>query len=248
MSALVLDLGNSRWKLGIATTGELGPVGSGVYGDVDGLEAALESVGATVDRLLVASVAGPAVGPPLIDKLERRLGLAAHVVDSTQPMPNVRTGYRRPDQLGVDRLLAMVAARARTQRPLCVIDAGTAVTLDFVSADGQHLGGFILPGIRLFRDCLLAHTAIPSDEVVHERDLLGRDTPTAVALGARYAVSGIVETFLSGSRALFPGRKVEVVIGGGDADQFTPLLPQPCSKLEDLVLRGLAVIASCREI
>ena len=61
-------------------------------------------------------------------------------------------------------------------------------------------------------------------------------------------MSGIVETFLSGSRALFPGRKVEVVIGGGDADQFTPLLPQACSKLEDLVLRGLAVIASCREI
>ena len=248
MTALLLDLGNTRWKLGIATADELGPVSSGAYDDADGIEVALANIDGSIDRLLVASVAGPAIGQPLIGELERRLGLAAHVVDSTQPMPNVRTGYRRPEQLGVDRLLAMVAARAHTELPFCVIDAGTAVTLDFVSADGQHLGGFILPGVRLFRDCLLTNTSIPRDEAVHDDDVLGRDTPTAVALGARYAVSGIVENFLSGSRALFPGREVEVVIGGGDADQFTPLLPQPCSKLEHLVLRGLAVIASCREI
>ena len=248
MSALWLDLGNSRWKLGVGTADALGPVSTGAYDDASGLEAALSGAGGVIDRLVVASVAGPSIGPPFIAELERELGLAAHVVDSTQTMPNVRTGYRRPEQLGVDRLLAMVAARAYSGGPLCVIDAGTAVTLDFVNADGQHLGGFILPGLRMFRDCLLANTAIPRDDIVHGEDVLGRDTPTAVALGARYAVSGIVETFVCGSRALFPSHEVGIVIGGGDADQFTPLLPQPCSKLEHLVLRGLAVIASCREI
>ena len=244
MTALLLDLGNSRWKMCIAATDELGPVSAGAYDDRDAVGTALEDSRDGIDLLLVASVAGRETGPPFIAHLERELGLAARMVDSTQPMPNVRNGYRKPEQLGVDRLLAMVAARAYRDAPLCVIDAGTAVTLDFVDADGQHLGGFILPGIRMFRDCLLANTAIPRDDVVHGGDTVGRDTPTAVALGARYAVGGIVETFLSGSRALFPGREVDIVIGGGDADQFTPLLPKPCSKLEHLVLRGLAVIAS----
>lgn len=247
MKALLFDLGNSRWKMSVTTTGELGAVSVGSYDDSSGLEAALAGVGPGIDHVLVANVAGPVVGPRLVADLERRLGLVARWVDSTQSMPNVRTGYRRPEQLGVDRLLAMVAARALSNRPLCVVDAGTAVTLDFVSAEGQHLGGFILPGIRLFRECLLANTSIPRDDVVHDDDVLGRDTPTAVAQGARYSVGGIVERFIAGSCALFPQQQVEVVIGGGDADEFAPLLPEPCSKLEHLVLRGLAVVASCGE-
>jgi type III pantothenate kinase len=247
LKTLLLDLGNSRWKLSTTIAGELGAVSVGSYGDPSRLEAALTDVGPGIDRAFVANVAGPVVGPRLVADLERRLGLVAHWVDSTQTMPNVRTGYRKPEQLGVDRLLAMVAARAITNRSLCVVDAGTAVTLDFVSAEGQHLGGFILPGIRLFRDCLLANTAIPGDDVVHGGDVLGRDTPTAIAQGARYSVSGIVESFIAGSCSLFPRRQVDVVIGGGDADEFAPLLPEPCSKLEHLVLRGLAVVASHRE-
>ena len=243
----MLDLGNSRWKLSATIAGELEKISVGSYGDPSRVEAALADVGPGIDRVLVANVAGPVVGSRLVADLERRLGLVAQWVDSTQSMPNVRTGYRKPEQLGVDRLLAMVAAREMTDRPLCVVDAGTAVTLDFVSAEGQHLGGFILPGRRLFRDCLLANTAIPRDDAVHDGDVLGRDTPTAIAQGARYSVSGIVESFIAGSCALFPRQQVHVVIGGGDADEFAPLLPEPCSKIEHLVLRGLAVVASCRE-
>ncbi|MDJ0738237.1 MAG: type III pantothenate kinase [Gammaproteobacteria bacterium] len=242
MSALVVDLGNTRWKLAVARDGRLGPVTGGDHGD-DGKPAdGLPKQAAGVTRLLVASVADAGIADPVIAGLEDALGLTARRISNSDRVPGVVAGYRKPEQLGVDRLLAMVAARAVSRAPLCVIDAGTALTIDFVDAAGQHLGGFILPGSALFRDCLLANTAIPRDPAVHAGDVLGRDTPTAVAQGARQAVAGIVERFLTGSQALFGELQPDLVIGGGDAELFAPLMPVRCIKLEHLVLRGLAVI------
>ena len=244
MSVLLLDLGNTRWKMASASGEEIGPVDSGPYDDIPGLESVVRRVSTRATRLLLGSVAAAETTAWIIDLLQQTLNLPVERIGSTDPMPNIVSGYRRPEQLGVDRLLAMVAARARSSEPLCVVDAGTAVTVDFVARDGQHLGGFILPGIRMFRDCLLANTAIPRDSRVEERAILGRDTPTAVALGARNAVAGLVERFTYGSAALFPGSTVQTFVGGGDAEQFLGLLPQPCIKLDHLVLRGLAVVAA----
>ena len=61
----------------------------------------------------------------------------------------LRNGYRDPAQLGVDRWLAMCAAWQQFPGSLCVVDAGTAVTIDVVAADGAHSGGLILPGVCL---------------------------------------------------------------------------------------------------
>lgn len=247
MSALLFDLGNTRWKVAPWRDGEIGTVLSGAHSGQPLPNDVFELIAGDLDEAYVASVAAADVTDPLLAVLEHDLGMRVHQVTATQAMPNLRSGYRRPEQLGVDRLMAMVAARAATTAPLCVIDAGTAVTLDFVAADGRHLGGFILPGVRMFRDCLLANTSIPRDARVTDGDVLGRDTPTAVALGARYAVSGIVETFLSGSRALFGAQRADIVVGGGDAAAFVDLLPARCITLEHLVLRGLAVVAGSGE-
>ena len=244
MSALLLDLGNTRWKMARSDGTGIGEVVSGPYADTAGLDAAARRQSTDVSRVLLASVVAAQTEGGVVDTLQRALGLAVETVRSTDPMPNLVSGYRKPEQLGVDRLLAMVAARARGARALCVVDAGTAVTVDFVDASGQHLGGFILPGVRMSRDCLLAHTSIPRDSEIDEGALLGRDTPTAVALGARYAVAGLVERFIGGSAALFPGQTVQTFVGGGDAERFLGLLPQPCIKLDHLVLRGLAVVAA----
>lgn len=247
MSTLLLDLGNTRWKAALGNGGDIGPVLSGDYADFDNLHDGLPRGAAGVARVLIASV----VDAERTAALQRRLAATVQApvrrVLATDPMPNVRSGYRKPEQLGVDRLLAMVAARACTTAPFCVIDSGTAVTLDFVDAGGDHQGGFILPGIRLFRDCLLSNTSIPRDSAIHAADTLGRDTPTAVALGARYAVAGIVERFLIGQQRLFGDQATEVFVGGGDAQQYLALLPSPCTKIDNLVLRGLAVIAASGE-
>ena len=243
MTALVLDLGNTRWKLARTSGGDVGEVSGGDYDAQDALAAALAAHRDRIDAILVASVVDPQTTAGVVDAAKRIIGRPVRQVASTDPMPNLIAGYQRPEQLGADRLLAMVAARAFTQQCLCVIDAGTAVTIDFVDSTGQHLGGFILPGQRMARECLLANTAIPRDDKVDERAVLGRDTATAVALGTRHAVVGIAERFTSGRAALFDGQTVHTVIGGGDAERLLGLLPDPCSKLDHLVLRGLAAIA-----
>lgn len=239
MNVLLFDLGNSRWKAAYFDGKRLGPVTVGRYEDSE----SLRQVSTGAQRALLASVASP---DRLVSITELVAGIAEAQIDTvkaTDRMPNVRSGYRKPEQLGVDRLLAMVAARALCTAPLCVIDAGTAVTMDFVDASGQHLGGFILPGLQMHRDCLLANTSIPRDSEAHPSDTLGRDTPTAVAQGARYAVAGIVDMFLNGAAALFEGQTAKVIIGGGDAGSLVPLLPSPCQVVDHLVLQGLAEYA-----
>ena len=216
----------------------------GSYDDMGGLDAALTSIRQTIGGIWLASVVDDEKTREVVAALRQSLGREVRCVVSTDPLPGLVSGYSKPDQLGIDRLLAMLAARAQTRAPFCVVDAGTAVTIDFVDADGGHLGGFILPGRRMFRQCLLENTSIPRDHEVDEKAVLGRDTPTAVALAGRYAVIGIVEHFLTGSDRLFPRAQAQTFVGGGDADEFLGLLPRPCNKLDHLVLRGLAVMAA----
>jgi type III pantothenate kinase len=243
MTALLVDLGNSRWKIAFADGGRLTNVRLGKYDDVPQRQHLFDLTNATPTRLLVAKVAGDARHRAIVERCESTFALTAEYVKAGAVMAGVRSGYREPAQLGVDRLLAMVAAHHRLAQPVCVIDAGTAVTIDFVAADGQHLGGLILPGLRLSRQCLLNNTAIPADEALMIEGRLGRDTPTAVALGTRLAVAGIVESLTRGSQALSAGEQWTIVLGGGDAGDLAPLLPSPCIRMDELVLQGLAVVA-----
>ena len=248
MSTLLFDLGNTRWKMASATAGSMGDVISGDYRDQRRLRAGVLDSSASIKLVLIASVADRATTDGLIDVVRQSLPAVPVVeLSSTDPVPGLVNGYRKPEQLGVDRLLAMVAVRAQTQAPFCVVDAGTAVTIDFVASDGHHLGGCILPGLAMMRECLLANTSIPHDAEVESDVSFGRDTATAVALGGRYAVVGAVERLVAGEGALFLTSEPAVFIGGGDAEQFVGLFARPCTKLNDLVLRGLAVVAVGRE-
>lgn len=244
MTALLFDLGNSRWKAAVSQAGEIDDVVDGGYDELTKLQGWLTGHARGLGAAWLASVVDPVRTDAFLTRMQAMLKVDIERVRSTDPMPNLRSGYRKPEQLGIDRLLAMVAARARHSGPMCVVDAGSAVTVDFVDAQGQHLGGFILPGERMFRDCLLANTSIPRDADIENGAMLGCDTPTAVALGGRYAVAGIVERFTSGGAALFPGEATRVFVGGGDADRLLDLMPVPCTKLDHLVLRGLAVLAA----
>ncbi len=244
MNALLVDLGNTHWKMISSGDPAFTTVVAGPYDELSALYTALRGYTQAIDGVWLASVVDEAKTHAVVAALRRSLACEVRQVVSTDTMPNLVSGYRKPEQLGIDRLLAMVAARAQTREPFCVVDAGTAVTIDFVDQEGRPLGGFILPGRHMFRQCLLDNTAIPRDEAVEERAILGRDTPTAVALAGRYAVIGIVEHFLAGPGSLFSGTPSHTFVGGGDADGFLGLMPRPCNKLEHLVLRGLAVMAA----
>jgi type III pantothenate kinase len=241
---VLIDLGNSRWKVAKASRGVVGEVRQGLYVAMDAYSEALAELSGEGSVVMAASVVDTTTSERFLSLARDITGSSVRRVLSSDAVPGVRSGYRDPAQLGVDRLLAMVAGHSLTSGPFCVVDAGSAVTIDFVDAAGQHLGGLILPGHRLARECLLARTSIPREAEVEPGARLGRDTPTALALGSLYAVAGIVERFVVGSESLFPQGGVTLFLGGGDAMMLESLMPVPCERVEHLVLSGLGVLAA----
>ncbi len=150
----------------------------------------------------------------------------------------VRNGYERPGQLGPDRWAALIAARALEPGPCLVVNAGTATTVDMLSAEGEFLGGLILPGIELMRFVLHEHTGrLPIQEgqfVEHPRN-----TIDAIETGCRHAQAGAVERML---RVM--GRGAKCLISGGGGRALMERLDVPSRYVENLVLEGLARVAS----
>ncbi len=129
---------------------------------------------------------------------------------------------------------------------MCVIDCGTAITVDAVDADGQHQGGLIVPGLEMMRGALLKHTHgviydMEADSSV-EADLLGRNTRGCVEGGTLYAVIAFIDRVVSDLRKELGG-EMQCSITGGDAPRVLPLLRGEYRHEPHLVLQGLARLA-----
>ena len=150
----------------------------------------------------------------------------------------VRSRYERPEQLGPDRWASLIAAHALQRGPCLVVNAGTATTVDALSADGEFLGGLILPGIELMRFVLHEHTGRLPMQEGHFRDL-PRNTLDAIESGCRQAQAGAVERMF---RTL--GGAGLCIVSGGGGQALIERLGVPATYIENLVLEGLACIAN----
>jgi type III pantothenate kinase len=149
----------------------------------------------------------------------------------------VKSRYERPAKLGSDRWAALVAARALHPGECLVVNAGTATTADLLSADGEFLGGLILPGVDLMRFVLHEHTGrLPLEEGSFART--PRNTVDAIESGCRHAQAGAVERMY---RIAGPGALC--LVSGGAGKALIEHLEIPCRYVENLVLEGLARIA-----
>ncbi|MET0291440.1 MAG: type III pantothenate kinase [Steroidobacteraceae bacterium] len=152
--------------------------------------------------------------------------------------------YREPWRLGADRWAALIGARALThgKSPLCVVDIGTAMTVDFVSADGRHRGGYIVPGPRLAVDSLLAGTDGIRQRAAGGRRTTDRPWPRstlpAIERGALEAAAGMVDRCTAEARGQF-GKGTRLLLTGGGAPAVLPLLDAKPAHHPDLVLQGL---------
>ena len=149
----------------------------------------------------------------------------------------VTSRYERPDQLGPDRWAALVAARALHSGACLVVNAGTATTADVLSAEGEFLGGLILPGVDLMRFVLHEHTGrLPLQEGRFVRT--PRNTIDAIETGCRHAQAGAVERMFR-----IAGTGAQCLVSGGAGKALIEQLGIPCRYVENLVLEGLARIA-----
>lgn len=202
-------------------------------------------------RVLVASVVAPARAARLRDALRAWLHADAEWLHSPRAGCGIVNSYRVPERLGIDRFLAMAAARAAADAAaVVVVGCGTAVTLDAVTADGAHRAGLIAPSPALMIEALRRATAI-EDANRHAFDADDSDdTARAIEMGCARAAASLVEWFHARQRAALGDPLLW--LHGGWAASLRALLEAPDAAtrvrvLDNAVLRGLALWAGARE-
>lgn len=240
MSVLLVDAGNSRIKWALAEAGAA--AGDWRREGVCASAAAENLIADWADvslpaRILISNVAGEAVAQSL---------LAACAV-WPQPVEFIRAevqqagvtnAYQLPQQLGSDRWAGLIAAWHAQRRACLVVNCGTATTIDALSSAGEFLGGLILPGLALMQRSLQGGTA-------QLRQADGRvcdwpcNTADGMASGALAATLGAIER----QYRLLAQPQAVCVLSGGAAPALVGALNVPVWSVENLVLRGLQVMA-----
>lgn len=211
MTRLLVDVGNTAIKWCRDSGAALGPT-QRCGRSIDSLLATLDEADVTADAVAICSVAGEAFDAAMVQALVGH-GLPAPRLARTE----ARTGglsnsYTDPARMGVDRWLAMLAAWGGGPEPVCVVDAGTALTIDLVDARGGHEGGYIIPGIPLMVQALVGGTdRIAVEAGVKPALTPGTSTSDCVNHGVWLATYGALKAVL----ARAPEHRVVVTGGNG---------------------------------
>ena len=241
---LLIDIGNSRIKAGVLSGRGIRMLKPCEWRKVNAADAWRGVLGglAEPDRVLVSNVAGNAIAMALNQWLQQRWKLAAEFVTVRRECAGVRTLYDRPGQLGVDRWLAALAGFRLARGAACVIDAGTALTVDVITGRGEHIGGMIAPGLGLMARSLTQGTAQLSLDQVQVIDDFATNTAGAISLGCREALAGLILRKAERCRARLEEAPTWFVTGG-EASVLLDLSPVPMREVPDLVLQGIALVA-----
>lgn len=236
-----IDAGNSRlkWRT-VSAEGEVEEAGV-VAGPMECL-AGISRL-KDISRVRIGSVRSRDYNAALSDNILTWFGVVPEFARSLECCGGVRNAYLHPEALGIDRWLGILAARRRSNgNSFLVIDAGSAVTLDFVDEAGEHLGGYIVPGLRMQVESLMRGTSmLVRKEELWGKVAPGRDTEHAIC-------SGILSMMCQWIAAEVAAKRIDssfrVLVTGGDA----PLLSENLHSLgvchetvPELVLDGLRV-------
>lgn len=238
---LLLDVGNSRLKWAWAPPAAAFSVHGAPYEGAGAWPAAWTSLAAPTAIWALASAAGRTAA--VTAYCERRWQRTPRWFAACAGGHGVRNLYAPPAALGADRYAALVGARARYAVPLCVVDCGTAITIDALDAAGVFRGGAILPGLRPALAGLRGRaTHLPAAELTALPQALGQSTAAALTGGLVLGTAGAIIHLLN-CQAQALGVTPAVVLTGGDAPVLAPHLARPIQIADDLTLYGLWVMA-----
>jgi type III pantothenate kinase len=240
---LLIDLGNTRLKWALWDGAELRRGGAVAHAGNVPLDFATLWKGISgVDSVCVASVADDAVEDDLARHSRELFALDPHFFVSIAAACGVRNAYAKPERLGVDRFLTLIAAHAHAQEPTVIASCGTALTLDALAADGRHLGGLIAPSPALMQTALRGNTARLGESGAARIFELADNTADAVESGTRLAAVALIERFVARAGERF-GATPALILTGGGAQSLAQLIALPHRIEAELVLRGLALFA-----
>ena len=189
---------------------------------------------------IIASVVPP-LTEPMVRLVQQAFGKEALVIGA-----GVRSGMpilvENPREVGADRIVNAVAAYARFQKEVIVVDFGTATTFDCVSGKGEYLGGVIAPGIQISADALFSRAAkLPRVEVALPPKVIGRNTVHSMQSGIVYGYVGLVDGLVERLKVEM-GQDCAVIATGGLAVLIAPLTRTVPVTDDELTLTGLRIL------
>ena len=258
MKQLLVDAGNTRLKWAVLSAGRMGRVQAADWTTRNLERVTRRILKGRYAQVVICSVAGLGMERALRRAARRSGNPPPQFIRSTRRAAGVRNGYAQTWRLGADRWVAILGARSLAPgRALCIVDIGTALTLDLLDERGQHRGGLLVPGPALMVESLLSNTAgirrragglgrpgrWPGAAASAALAPFGRSTRAGLLAGSVMACAGLIERALHEARTILPGRP-KLLLAGGGARLVAPLLRVPCVRADDLVLRGLALLAT----
>ena len=249
MSTIIIDAGNSYLKIAIVDNLDNSQLSYAVltYNNLsDDLCDYLHDCNAT--EVLISNVNNLTIFHTISDLIYGLWRIHAQLVVVEQNRFGISTRYNNPRTLGCDRWLALIAAHQEFTKTVCVIDCGTAVTIDVITDNGMHIGGLISPGISTARHSLGQKTNnLPMVENHIENNnnsssFLANNTQDAILGGTLYQISAYIERIVSEFKQEF-GDNTESIITGGDAQLILGLSAHHIHHRETLVLDGLRIVA-----
>lgn len=248
---LAIDVGNTHMTVGVYQDQSLlctWRLNSNAHATAD--EIGLQLLGLLrldarrLDQVIGVCIASvvPALDSPLIEASKRYLKHAPVIVG-----PDVKLGianrYKKPEEVGADRLVNAVAVHALYRKPAIVVDFGTATTFDCVSARGDYLGGAICPGLESAGEWLATHTAkLPRVTFSSAPSFaMGRTTKESLQSGLFWGYIGLVEGLLQRLTREMRARPL-VVATGGLSTVIGPHIKGVSQINPELTLEGLRVV------
>lgn len=238
---ILIDIGNTRIKWAQQQAGEIGAMHAVMHIDQD-YAAILLSAWQSLPipkNIYLASVSSPLIKLQVINVAKRVWpDISLHEINTTNSALGVTNAYPNYKKLGVDRWVSIIAAYHCYRSPVCIVACGTAITLDIVDKQGQHLGGMIMPGLNLMKHALSKGTANLSFCEQEYPQGLANDTEAAIYNGNLSAIKGFIEQGLAAD-----DQSVKLVLTGGDAEFLANALKLQASIDPALVLKGLSLLA-----
>lgn len=193
-----------------------------------------------IEGCIIASVV-PQVLNSFQSAIQKLFGKTCLVVG-----PGMKTGLdiriENPGQTGADLVVADVAALREHKPPLIVIDMGTATTMSVLDASGAHIGGCIIPGVRISMDALTDKTALlPGLQLDQPKQAIGRNTVDAMRSGIMMGTASMLDGMVERMEQEL-GAKTTVIATGGIAKFIVPLCKTPMIYDKDLLIKGLATL------
>ena len=237
---LLIDIGNSYLKWGIGRGDSLSVITSLSHQSKDWQQSLLVDwwLIERPQKIAIASVVNQDL-LAIVIKLLHQLWHDVEIITakSQAQFAGVINAYSQPEKLGVDRWLTLLAARKNYREQLCIVDCGTAITVDILDPEGKHLGGVISSGLRLMKQSLQKNT----QQLAFSHDshplALANFTEAAIDSGTLYAAIGLIEQVMHSQEI-----KPLLLLTGGDAKIIGKYLSINPIIEDDLVLQGLAIM------